>query len=247
MKLIAEALSCSLRTQMDGATLVREARRRAGLSQAELAARAGTTQSAIARLERGRSSPSFRRVGELVGACGLELRVRLAPPPAPSLAPPALPDAVRSLLREVAERELAVLVAGDAAAILHGVPVEPAVLTIVPAGGRRDLEALSAMLDAVHARIRADAGSLPFERDPASLASAGRLELVTSLGPLELDPRPPGTGGYRDLARDGRAMTVDGGTVRVASLADIVRIAAASEPADDDELALLRRALAGER
>ena len=65
---------------MDGGSLVREARRRAGLSQAELAARVGTTQSAIARLERGRASPSFRRVRELVAACGLELRVHLAPP-----------------------------------------------------------------------------------------------------------------------------------------------------------------------
>jgi transcriptional regulator with XRE-family HTH domain len=230
--------------EMDGAALVREARRRAGLSQAELAARAGTTQSAIARLERGRAAPSFRRVADLVSACGLELRVHLAPPEGPPVATPTLSDEVRALLRELGSRELASVVVGDAAAALHGAPVEASTVTLVPGDARRDLEALAAMFDDVHARIRTDAGSLPFERDAHSLASADRLELVTSLGPLELDPDPPGTGGYRDLVRDARPVEVDGGTVRVASLADVVRIAAATDPVDDDRLALLRRTLA---
>jgi hypothetical protein len=58
---------------MRGGTVVREARRRAGLTQADLARRVGTTQSAIARLERGRSEPDLERVAELARACGLEL------------------------------------------------------------------------------------------------------------------------------------------------------------------------------
>lgn len=60
-----------------GGDLVREARRRAGLTQRELAERAGTTQSAIARLERGRSSPSLDTVRRLVRLCGLDLEVML--------------------------------------------------------------------------------------------------------------------------------------------------------------------------
>jgi transcriptional regulator with XRE-family HTH domain len=60
-----------------GYDLVREARRRAGLSQRELAERAGTTQSAIARLETGRSTPSFDNVLRLVRLCGLDLDVML--------------------------------------------------------------------------------------------------------------------------------------------------------------------------
>ncbi|MEX0755357.1 MAG: helix-turn-helix transcriptional regulator [Actinomycetota bacterium] len=62
---------------MKGAHLVREARRRAGLTQADLADRAGTTQSAIARLERGGSAPSLEHIVDLVRSCGLDLRVRL--------------------------------------------------------------------------------------------------------------------------------------------------------------------------
>jgi transcriptional regulator with XRE-family HTH domain len=60
-----------------GNDLVREARRRAGLSQRELAERAGTTQSAIARLETGRSTPSFDSVLRFVRLCGLDLDVML--------------------------------------------------------------------------------------------------------------------------------------------------------------------------
>lgn len=64
---------------MRGNHLVREARKRAGLTQAELASRAGTTQSAIARLERGESAPSLEHLTQLVRACGFDLMVRLVP------------------------------------------------------------------------------------------------------------------------------------------------------------------------
>jgi len=56
---------------------VREARRRAHLTQEELASRVGTTQSAIARLERRGTEPSLRRAHGLLRACGMDLDVRL--------------------------------------------------------------------------------------------------------------------------------------------------------------------------
>ena len=58
--------------------LLREARLRAGLTQRELASRARTSQSAVARWESGEVLPSFERLRELVRACGLELTVGLA-------------------------------------------------------------------------------------------------------------------------------------------------------------------------
>ena len=63
---------------MIGGELVREARRRAGLTQRELAERAGTTQSAIARLESGRTSPSLEHVEWLLKLCGFSMIVSLA-------------------------------------------------------------------------------------------------------------------------------------------------------------------------
>lgn len=62
------------------ATILREARLRAGLTQAELAMLTGTTQSAISRWEMDRARPSFDVLQRLVRACSLELRVGLAEP-----------------------------------------------------------------------------------------------------------------------------------------------------------------------
>lgn len=62
--------------------LIREARRSAGLTQEQLAGRLGTTQSALARLERPGSNPTIETLEEALLASGhrLELRVTPAPP-----------------------------------------------------------------------------------------------------------------------------------------------------------------------
>lgn len=60
--------------------LIREARRRAGLTQAELAERVGTSQPAIARYERARAMPDLDTLHRIIEACGLELRLELAKP-----------------------------------------------------------------------------------------------------------------------------------------------------------------------
>ena len=60
--------------------LLRMARRKAGLTQAELARRARTSQSAVSAYESGRRSPSMDTLVRLVEAAGLEIRVRLAEP-----------------------------------------------------------------------------------------------------------------------------------------------------------------------
>ena len=57
--------------------IVQEARRRAGLTQRELAARARTSQSAIARIERGRQVPSIETLQRILRACDLELQLRV--------------------------------------------------------------------------------------------------------------------------------------------------------------------------
>ena len=55
---------------LDPAALVRLARRRSGMSQRALAERAGTSQSVIARIERGLSNPTVGTLNRLLEATG---------------------------------------------------------------------------------------------------------------------------------------------------------------------------------
>ncbi len=55
--------------------MLRMARRRAGLTQRELARRAGVPQPTVSRIEAGRISPSLATLGPLIEACGMEIEV----------------------------------------------------------------------------------------------------------------------------------------------------------------------------
>jgi len=58
--------------------LIKLARMESGLTQRELALRAGTSQPTIAAYESGRKEPSLATLKRIVRGAGLELRIRLA-------------------------------------------------------------------------------------------------------------------------------------------------------------------------
>ncbi|MDQ3092603.1 MAG: helix-turn-helix transcriptional regulator, partial [Actinomycetota bacterium] len=60
---------------MDAARRLREARRLAGLSQAELARRAGTSQATVSAYESARKQPSVTTLSRLLAAAGARLTV----------------------------------------------------------------------------------------------------------------------------------------------------------------------------
>ena len=64
---------------MDAGALVRDVRRRHGLTQRQLAARARTSQAAISRIERGLVSPSVETLARLLDLMGEELRLDAEP------------------------------------------------------------------------------------------------------------------------------------------------------------------------
>lgn len=68
---------------VDAAVVIRAARRRAGLSQAELARRGATTQSAVAAYESGAKEPSMAVLNRLVAAAGCSVAWALAPADSP--------------------------------------------------------------------------------------------------------------------------------------------------------------------
>ena len=77
---------------MEPSELIAMARRRAGLTQAELARRAGTSQPVISAYERGLRDPSHRTLRRLVEAAGGRMRVEMMPTPMSELPPPATID-----------------------------------------------------------------------------------------------------------------------------------------------------------
>jgi transcriptional regulator with XRE-family HTH domain len=58
---------------MEVGALIREARREAGLTQAELAARSGTSQATLSAYERGRKDPSASTAARILAAAGSRL------------------------------------------------------------------------------------------------------------------------------------------------------------------------------
>ncbi|MGQ0703587.1 MAG: helix-turn-helix transcriptional regulator [Gemmatimonadales bacterium] len=59
--------------------VIRDLRERAGLTQEELARRAGTSQPAVARLESGEAAPNLATLERLAQAADCELEVRIVP------------------------------------------------------------------------------------------------------------------------------------------------------------------------
>lgn len=250
---------------MEGRDLIVMARRRAGLSQQQLADRLGRPQPTVARWERGTQRPSFETVAEVIAACGLELASTLA---RADDSYDALIDA--QLMMETSERirRLApasfdaaaiasVLAAHDVRYVLidtvagaaHGWPItlDAREYTITPAPGPRNAARLARALGALGAGPGAlddpYAGLDTHERHPL----AGDVTLVVSA-------RPAGTHGYRDLLRDATPLDLADVRVDVASLLDLLRMADASPrrlrafaPALKVTLARTRRREAGAR
>lgn len=91
--------------QTDLGQALREAREAQGLSQRRLAVRAGTSQDAISRIERGAEAPTVERFEHLMLAMGLRTELRVepleSPVPASELAAAAATSATERL-REAA-------------------------------------------------------------------------------------------------------------------------------------------------
>ncbi len=79
--------------------ILREARMRAGLTQVQLATRAGVTQSVISTYENRRREPSLAALQRLVRAAGFETVFDLRPVPDP----PSLHERVAALREELVE------------------------------------------------------------------------------------------------------------------------------------------------
>ena len=220
---------------MKGGDLILMARRRARLTQRELAGRIECRQATIARWERGDRHPSYEDVQAVASACGLQLDVHLLTEDRswwPQIATqldrtpvqrvrgliPRGASGALSVLEALAESGAPVIVIGEVAGALHGWPLVLGTDTVEVCA-----RASGAMGDAL-------------DRPGAerTLAETRGL-LVTEI--------PPGTAGFRELARSAETIEIDRGSVRVASLLDLLRIADASPRPDAARHALAYRAV----
>ncbi len=223
---------------MRSADLLVAGRRRAGLSQEQLASRLGRTQPTIARWESGYQHPPLESVLEALHVCGLELTVGMARYDdsyvsliqRQLLLDPA--ERVRRLARraggfdpigmlgELAE-DAQFVVIGRVAGAFNGWPIMLGgrALQVVPA---------ASSVEAVHEAARQLGGEQAGEAED----HAQRWVFPTG-AELHVSTMPRGTHGYRDLARDATNMLIAPGTsVQVASLIDLIRIAEASTGPD---------------
>lgn len=71
---------------MTAAEIIHDAREKAGLTQAQLAERAGITQSVVSAYERGRREPSYRVLVDLLWHVGADIRIEIDVETTPTLA-----------------------------------------------------------------------------------------------------------------------------------------------------------------
>jgi transcriptional regulator with XRE-family HTH domain len=240
-------------------SLIREARLRAGLTQAELAELSGRDRTQIARWERDAVQPSFETLLELLRACGFGLPLELVPMErAPSavieetarLTPQERFDRARELyseegdpravLQALEQAHVTYVVIGGLARVLHGTDEPVAGIEICPHPDRGNIGRLSATL-------RDGAG---VDTDPDDLGTAGRTELSTAHGQMTITLEPEGTrGGYQDLRLHATREALGGGLrAPVASALDCARmLAALGRETDQARLNELRQLVELER
>lgn len=263
----------SYHAAMLSASLIVEARRRAGLSQRALAKELGIAQPGIARLESGREQPSLERLRAIVAACGLQLTIGVEPADdsydAPIRRALQLTPAQRLARRlRTAERNRAARAFAQGAPAPGPLDVVGALRAVAAAGGR--FVVVGEIAETLHGSpIVASSGTVTIvprpgdrvrlvgpllagrgvaldEPSAAHVDAAEHWQLQAFGVELAIVPAPAGTAGYADLARDAQPIALaEDLTVEVASLVDLVRIAQAA-PLDAPERAraiALRRTL----
>jgi transcriptional regulator with XRE-family HTH domain len=200
------------------------ARRRAGLTQRDLAQRLGCQQATIARWERGDRRVSVEDVEAVAAACGLHLEAHLVAEDRSwwsqialqleldpidrlrRLTPAGSPDLAAGVEALATVGAWGVLV-GEVAGALQGWPLLL---------GGEGMEVCSYVEDGapVFAELGRRVGRHRYE-----LPGGAQLRVIEV---------PAGTHGFEDLRRGSDPITTPAGIVRVASVVDLLRIADAS-------------------
>jgi Nucleotidyl transferase AbiEii toxin, Type IV TA system len=151
----------------------------------------------------------------------------------------------------LAEAEIDFVVIGGVAIVVQANPRFTRDLDICYATNTANVERLSAVLVSLEARLRGVDEDLPFTPDVRTLRRTRMLTLTTREGNLDLLVDPPGSPGYAALRRRANIIDLDGASVRIASLEDLLLMKrAAGRPQDVldiESLEIARSRLRGRR
>jgi predicted nucleotidyltransferase len=138
-----------------------------------------------------------------------------------------------SLLRRLTEAEVDFVVVGGVAVVLQASPRFTRDLDICYATTQDNLERLGRVLIDLGAMLRGIEEDLPFVPDARVLRRTQILTLRTGEGDIDLLVNPDGSPGYAALRRRADRMDLDGLTVVVASIEDMIAMKrAAGRPQD---------------
>jgi hypothetical protein len=139
------------------------------------------------------------------------------------------------MIRVLGRHRVDYVLIGGLAATLHGSPLRTGDADICPDSNRENLERLAAALVEMEARISAPdaAGGLAFACDAKFLEGVTLLNLITKYGDLDISFEPAGTLGYAELRAQSVQYDLEGLTVPVAALGDIIRSKEAAGRAKD--------------
>lgn len=131
---------------------------------------------------------------------------------------------LEALLRALQDAEVPAIIVGGAAAVIHGAPVTTQDLDIVPRLGPGDDARLLAVLARLDTRFRPVLPGRDIAPEVQHLAGGGQLNLITSLGPLDVLCRLHDGRGYEALLPHSREI-VDGDLrIRVIDLDTLIEI-----------------------
>jgi hypothetical protein len=126
------------------------------------------------------------------------------------------------------------VVIGGIAAILHGSAQATFDLDICYATDEGNLEALGDVLIGLGARLKGVEQRVPFVPDGQTLRQVELLTMVTGAGELDVLTRPAGGPGYEALRRNADRFDLDGLSVLVASIDDLIAMKTASGRRKDE-------------
>ncbi len=132
-------------------------------------------------------------------------------------------DPVRAL-HVLSRYQVKFVLIGGFAASLRGSPVITGDLDVCYARDRPNLERLAAALKELGAVLRGAPADVPFTLDAKTLQAGDSFTFSTSAGLLDCIATPAGTMGFPDLDTAATDGDIDGLTVRVASLDDLIRM-----------------------